>query len=379
MPHTHQYILTLARLSVLVAIFSFASLLIGQQSHAAQPKVDVCHIPPGNPTNTQIISVGPNAAAQHIELHGDFLLESAVERCDAIDNTCDGFIDEGFNLGAFCEQGQGACYATGSTICAPDQVSLPVCNADIIPAPGLNCDLGATYDGDCNGTPDIAQEACTGVALIEICGDPGLYGLKYKIAIADFYDRYEAIAIQAQNPLIDNILQSPVCQTYGVTPPDGNPDNTCASDLLAALNALEDDEILEQLAAAEENLNTDTSNITQDFTEFLASNTTKLNEKIGSFGSAGDSSSLVAAIRDIFNALLVIPTSLYVSETAQNALESCHTDYQNQLVGVDQCLASCQAGDFSCRGGCKNSLGLIVGEYRTCLSSLLSQTCTSTQ
>jgi len=36
-------------------------------------KVDICHIPPGNPENYHEISVSINAVAEHLVLHGDLI------------------------------------------------------------------------------------------------------------------------------------------------------------------------------------------------------------------------------------------------------------------------------------------------------------------
>lgn len=372
MPHAHQHFVTLARLTVLITIFLCISLFMGQQAYAAQNKVEVCHSPPGNPTNTQIINVGPNAAATHIEQHGDFLLEGAIERCDAIDNTCDGNVDEGFNLGAFCEQGQGACYATGSTVCAPDQTSLPVCNATIIDAPGLNCDLGATYDGDCDGTPDIEQAACTGLAVIEFCTDTAPFTIRKNIAEESFFEGFIVIAMQTQDPLVNSVLQSPVCE---------NLDSACGKALRGPLFAIMDLAMEEQVSALEEQLTFARSIATQEFADFLASNTTNLNEKVGAFGSAGDGPAAVAALSDIFAAVIKLPFFSFVSDTAQNVLESCHADFQNQLAGFAQCLVSCQPGDTVCRSDCADTLNTIDSEYMNCKTSIISniQACTFTQ
>jgi hypothetical protein len=38
-----------------------------------QPKVTICHIPPGNPGNRHEITVGESAVAAHIRDHGDMV------------------------------------------------------------------------------------------------------------------------------------------------------------------------------------------------------------------------------------------------------------------------------------------------------------------
>jgi hypothetical protein len=39
----------------------------------AQPKVTICHIPPGQPDNRHEITVGESAVAAHIAEHGDYI------------------------------------------------------------------------------------------------------------------------------------------------------------------------------------------------------------------------------------------------------------------------------------------------------------------
>lgn len=57
--------LLLAVLATVAAVASFAD---------SQGKVDICHIPPGNPANAHIINVSVNAIPAHLA-HGDTLYQ----------------------------------------------------------------------------------------------------------------------------------------------------------------------------------------------------------------------------------------------------------------------------------------------------------------
>jgi len=78
---------------------------------ASPGKVDICHIPPGNPANAHTINVSVNAVPAHLA-HGDFL------------GACD---DGGGGGGELCT---GTCTDTGGT-----------CDDGTAPAPGpwSNC------------------------------------------------------------------------------------------------------------------------------------------------------------------------------------------------------------------------------------------------
>jgi hypothetical protein len=73
-------------------------------------KVDVCHIPPGNPANAHTINVSVNAVPAHLA-HGDNLGAcGATERCADIGGSCTE-ADQCFNG-----------YTPGSFDCSPSQV-----------------------------------------------------------------------------------------------------------------------------------------------------------------------------------------------------------------------------------------------------------------
>ncbi|MGH8008887.1 MAG: MopE-related protein, partial [Candidatus Binatia bacterium] len=91
----------------------------------------------------------------------------ATEVCDGIDNDCDGAADDGFNVGAACSVGVGACQNTGTFVCTANGQGTE-CNA-IPGSPGP--EVCNSIDDDCDGETDevapqqpLTQSCYTGPA-----------------------------------------------------------------------------------------------------------------------------------------------------------------------------------------------------------------------
>ena len=62
----------MTRTTFIILLLVAASAIGATMLWARPAKVDVCHIPPGNPANAHVINVSENALAAHIA-HGDSL------------------------------------------------------------------------------------------------------------------------------------------------------------------------------------------------------------------------------------------------------------------------------------------------------------------
>jgi hypothetical protein len=91
------------------------------------------------------------------------------EICDGLDNNCNGVTDEGFDVGAACDNGlKGACFRTGVKVCSADH-STTVCNAPVIAPQTETCN---GIDDNCNGTTDESDPS-VGHACTSLPGNTG--------------------------------------------------------------------------------------------------------------------------------------------------------------------------------------------------------------
>jgi len=96
-----------------------------------------------------------------------------AETCNGLDDNCNGPVDEGFNVGASCTVGLGACQNSGNIIC--DGNGGATCNATA-GNPSMEI-CGSQIDEDCdgnlnNGCTDTDGDGIIDVVEIEIGSDP---------------------------------------------------------------------------------------------------------------------------------------------------------------------------------------------------------------
>ena len=75
----------------------------------------------------------------------------SVESCNGLDDDCDGRVDNGFDVGAPCDAGVGACRRTGRRICAPDGAGT---TCDAVPGAPVEELCGTGIDENCDGQID---------------------------------------------------------------------------------------------------------------------------------------------------------------------------------------------------------------------------------
>ena len=155
---------------------------------APAPKVEICHIPPGNPDNAHTIRVSGNAIKAHLK-HGD-----ALGPCEV---SCPDDCDDG-NACTIDDCSAGTCSHQPVSCNDGEQCTMDSCNpetsgCEYVPLPGAPCseqdDAACTLDtgfcsaaGDCEltGVPDCCEsddqcaddDLCTFEACVDNVCEP---------------------------------------------------------------------------------------------------------------------------------------------------------------------------------------------------------------
>jgi parallel beta-helix repeat protein len=162
------------RLITCVGVFAAAILGTGIQPSTAAPasKVEVCHLPPGNPGNAHTITISTNALTAHLA-HGDYAGSCQTpEQCDIVCNDL-----------SLCTTDRGAwnptTYRCDCSYTTVDCDDTEICTTDSC-EPTQGCVYTSTVGTSCNDG-DIctsadscnAQGQCEGSAIVGCCLSDG--------------------------------------------------------------------------------------------------------------------------------------------------------------------------------------------------------------
>ncbi len=108
-----------------------------------------------NPNGVCAMTVPTCGASAGWQCNYPATYEPTEESCDGLDNDCDGLVDEPFpGVGTSCSNGTGACRRTGVVACTADRTGTR-CTAEAAGAPASFESCNA-IDDDCDGTVDEA-------------------------------------------------------------------------------------------------------------------------------------------------------------------------------------------------------------------------------
>src|SRR5262245_2559634 len=108
-----------------VALLAGLAVVLASASVSLAGSVAICHVPPGNPSNTHVIHVGPAAVKAHVKNHGDAVCAAGDSYCWLTDDgeaLCTNLADDPLNCGEcgkscgrgeVCEEGECV-----STLCS---------------------------------------------------------------------------------------------------------------------------------------------------------------------------------------------------------------------------------------------------------------------
>lgn len=163
-----------------VAILA-GSVGVGMAYADAAPKVTICHLPPGNPGNVQLITVGAPAVPHHVLQHGDAVCASAADRdccADQSGEVCTNVQNDQNNCGEcgnVCARtkicSSGVCQCPPAEVSCSDLCVDPASDPQNCGGCGHECPTGTTcVSGACSGCP-VGSIECNG-ACVDPASDP---------------------------------------------------------------------------------------------------------------------------------------------------------------------------------------------------------------
>jgi len=63
----------ISKIAVLIVALGLLAFATSSIADRPEPKITICHIPPGNPANAHSITIDAGAVPEHQALHGDTL------------------------------------------------------------------------------------------------------------------------------------------------------------------------------------------------------------------------------------------------------------------------------------------------------------------
>ena len=150
---------------VLVAIFALANSTIATASPA--PRVTICHFPPDDPADVQLLTVGAPAVPAHLSQHHDAVCAAGNgDCCFGAPSLCTNFQTDPNNCG-----GCGNVCGSGTTCTGGSCVS--PCAPGTTPCNGA-CVDESTDPNNCGGCGNVcgAGTTCTGGSCVSVCA-PG--------------------------------------------------------------------------------------------------------------------------------------------------------------------------------------------------------------